>query len=104
MHFGLLRDSCTAGVAGAAMKTLRRVLSMAAHAVAFERAIVTGAGSGIDPGWWVVADGGCFTCAMLLRFRLLAAARFPILNPAFLSSCASPSFFSRALSAPFLRV
>ena len=26
---------------------LRRVLSMAAHAVAFERAIVTGAGSGI---------------------------------------------------------
>ena len=32
---------------GAAMKTLRRVLSMAAHAVAFERAIVTGAGSGI---------------------------------------------------------
>ena len=47
MHFGLLRDSCTAGVAGAAMKTLRRVLSMAAHAVAFERAIVTGAGSGI---------------------------------------------------------
>ena len=29
------------------MKTLRRVLSMAAHAVAFERAIVTGAGSGI---------------------------------------------------------
>ena len=47
MHFGLLRDSCTAGVARAAMKTLRRVLSMAAHAVAFERAIVTGAGSGI---------------------------------------------------------
>ena len=47
VHFGLLRDSCTAGVAGAAMKTLRRVLSMAAHAVAFERAIVTGAGSGI---------------------------------------------------------
>ena len=29
------------------MKTLRRVLSMAAHAVAFERAIVTGTGSGI---------------------------------------------------------
>lgn len=29
------------------MKTLQRVLSMAAHAVAFERAIVTGAGSGI---------------------------------------------------------
>ena len=34
-------------VAIAGMKTLRRVLSMAAHAVAFERAIVTGAGSGI---------------------------------------------------------
>ena len=47
VHLGLVTTSCTAGIARAAMKTLRRVLSMAAHAVAFERAIVTGAGSGI---------------------------------------------------------
>ena len=54
---------------------LRRVLSMAAHAVAFERAIVTGAGSGIGRATAAALRDAASRCAAWAAARARCATR-----------------------------